>query len=144
MEQMFESSTSEKIINEIKQGNSEFIFNGLCNSSKNEIYLDYNFFKYFASQQTYSIIMSIIKTKIDEVLENNKTFIVHANLKSLSVSDVDKHKSFIVSFSSFLKEKYPNKLDKCYLYNCPSIFSQIYTMISVFIDRDTQDKIKLM
>jgi hypothetical protein len=146
MEQMFESLTSEKIIDKIKKGDSQFVFNGLCKRLKNEIYLDYNFFKYFASQQTYSIIMSVIKVKIDEILENDiyNTFIVHANLKSLSISDIDKHKTFIISFSTFLKERYTNKLDKCYLYNCPSIFSQIYNIINGFIDKDTQDKIKLM
>ena len=135
--------TSEKIINKIKQGESEFILNGLCTNKNNEIYLDYIFFKHFASVSTYSIILNIIINKINNILKSHNTFTVHANLKNLSISDVDKHKTFIGGLSSILKEKYPNKLHKCIIYNSPLIFSQIYGIISLFIDKETQTKIVL-
>ena len=65
-------------------------------------------------------------------------------MKSLTLSDVDKHKIFIQNIAVFLKEKYPNKLEKCYVYNAPFVFAQIYNIVSIFIDKDTQKKIELV
>jgi hypothetical protein len=65
-------------------------------------------------------------------------------MKKISLTDVDKHKLFIQNFSSYLKENYPDKLSKCYIYNAPVIFKQILNIISVFIDKETQTKIELV
>jgi hypothetical protein len=65
-------------------------------------------------------------------------------MKNLNIIDIDKHKSFIHNIAGFLKEKYPQKLSKCYIYNAPFVFAQIYNIISLFIDKDTQKKIELV
>lgn len=143
-EKIFTITTSDKIINKIKNGDSEFIFNGLCKYEHNELYLDYIFFKHFASTLTYDIILQVVTNSINNILKIHNTFIVHANLRFLTILDIDKHKTFIATLSNHLKETYPNKLDKCNIYNSPLIFSQLYNIVSLFIDKDTQKKIKLI
>jgi hypothetical protein len=74
----------------------------------------------------------------------NSNFNVHANLKNLTLADIDKHKEFIQNISIILKQKYTNKLTKCYIYNAPFVFSQILNIVSLFIDKETQTKIQLV
>ena len=66
------------------------------------------------------------------------------NLKKLTLIDIDKHKEFIQDMSVYLKDKYPDKLIKCYIHNAPFVFSQIFNIVSLFIDKDTQTKIELI
>ena len=66
------------------------------------------------------------------------------NLKKITLIDIDKHKEFIQDMSIYLKDKYPDKLTKCYIYNAPFVFSQIFNIVSLFIDKDTQTKIELI
>jgi len=136
--------TSEKIIEKIKNGKISEVFEGLCKISNDKIIIDYIYFKNFASKDTYNMITSIISKNIDILLSNNNGFIVHINMKSLSIKDVDKHKNYIQFISLFLKEKYPNKLLKCYIHNAPCFFSQVFNIISLFIDKDTLAKIQLI
>jgi CRAL/TRIO domain len=143
-EAAFTKTTSEKIIDKIKTGDSEYIFNGLCKYNNNELYLDFIFFKHFASVVTYDIVLSIVTNNINAILNTYNTFTVHANLKYLTMTDIDKHRSFISILSTHLKERYPNKLERCNIYNSPLIFSQLYNIVSLFIDRETQKKIKLV
>jgi hypothetical protein len=65
-------------------------------------------------------------------------------MKKLSISDIDKHKGFIQYISLYFQEKYPNKLAKCYIYNSPFVFNQLYNIICMFIDKETQKKIELV
>ena len=139
-----EISTSEIILEKIKKGEWNEILHGLCSMKENTIRLNYIYFKYLAKNETYSYILNYIIYIIDLVLINNKEFIVHVNMKNLTIVDIDKHKGFIQQISGCLKEKYPQKLTKCYIYNAPFVFSQIYNIVSIFIDKDTQKKIELV
>ena len=65
-------------------------------------------------------------------------------MKNLTITDVDKHIKFIQNMSVILKEKYPNKLTKCFVHNAPFVFSQILNIVSMFIDKETQSKIELI
>ena len=85
-----------------------------------------------------------ITNNIDNILLTNNEFVVHVSMKKITLSDIDKHKIFIQNISTFLKEKYPDKLLKCYVYNAPYVFKQIFNIISVFIDKETQKKIELV
>ena len=134
----------EKIINQIKKGNLNDILSKLCFVNENAVLINYIYFKYLATKTIYNYILTYITNNIDNVLSKNNEFIVHVNMQKLSISDVDKHKLFITNLSLYLKEKYPDKLLKCYIYNAPFMFKQIFNMISVFIDKETQEKIELV
>lgn len=140
----FENTSSEKIIEQIKKGEWNNILNELCFIKENMVILNYIYFKHFATKETYPIILNFIIIQIDKVLATNNEFVVHVNIKLLNVVDIDKHKSFIQQVSEGLKKKYPQKLDKCFIHNAPFVFAQIFNMISIFIDKDTQTKITLI
>ncbi len=135
---------SEKIISNIKKGEWDDIFKGMCSIKDDAIVLDYIYVKHFATKMTYNIILTHIINNIDIILSTYKKFNVYVNLKKLTLVDVDKHKEFIQEISTVLKDKYPDKLTKCYIYNAPFVFYQIFNLVSLFIDKDTQMKIELI
>jgi hypothetical protein len=139
-----ETCPPQQIITKIKKGEWSDIINGLCYVKDNTIILDNTYFKYFATKETYDIILSHITIKIDNILSIYDGFIVCINMKNLNVSDVDKHISFIQSISLIFKKKYSNKLIKCWVHNAPFVFSQILNIVSFFIDKETQQKIELV
>jgi len=139
-----ETPSSEKIITKICGGEWNDIMNGVCNVKNNLVILDNNYFKYFASKETYDIILSHITNNIDHILSVYEGFIVHINMKNVTISDIDKHLKFIQTISIRLKDKYPKKLTKCYIHNAPFVFSQILNIISLFIDKETREKIEVV
>jgi len=132
------------ILSKIKKGDWISILNGICNHKNNSLIIDYRFFKYFATKETYNIITQLITNNIDNILQTNELFIVYVNMKKLTITEIDKHKDFIQFISVFLKEKYPQKLAKCFVYNAPFVFSTIFNIICLFIDKETQMKIELI
>lgn len=133
----------DDLLQKIKNNRLDDIVHYLCHSKNDKIILDYTCFKYFAGVETYPIILNVITNNIDNILKNHDTFSVHVNMKSLTMSDIDKHKTFICTLSNNFKERYPNKLNTCNIYHAPSVFAQIYKIISCFIDKETQKKIHL-
>jgi len=117
-----------------------------CNQTENHIILNYSYFKYIIKNKLYSwdeIIQYIVNVKRG-VLKNNNQFIIHMNINDLTLMDIDKYYLFIQKISQIMKETFPEKLQICYIYNPPYIFSKLFSIISIFIDKDTQKKIKLM
>ena len=144
---MFDTDTlkvSENILSKIKQGDWQFILNGICNIRDNYLIVDCIYIKHFATIQTHQIIIDLISNNIDKVLNVYSKFIVHVNIHSMKLKDVDNNRDFIRNISKCLKERFPDKLDKCYIYNATTMFSQILNVISLFIDKDTKEKIQLI
>ena len=118
--------------------------NGVCRAEGNVIIADYRYFKHVASPSSYAAIVGQVVKSIDRVLENYPNFVAHMCIKSLTVSEIDKHMEFIKAFCTTLKTRYHNKMTKCYVYKAPFIFSQIYNIVSCFIDKDTRTKVELV
>jgi len=135
---------SEKIIEQIKNNNFTEIFEGLSYIKNNAIIVEYKYFKYFASLHTYDIITDYIDKQLSNILTKNNTFTIYVNMKSISISDIDKHHNYISYISKFFSDKYPNLLQKCYIYNAPYIFEKIFAMIRVFVDKETLTKINII
>lgn len=145
MEHFRKKDTSKlAIIEKIKSQKYDEIFDGLCFTKDNCVIMNYPYFKHFAVNDTYDVILQFIISKIENVLENNDTFVVHVNAIHLSLTDVDKHRNFILKMSQILSERFPYKLHKCYIYEAPFIFSQVFNLVSKFIDKDTQKKIHVI
>jgi hypothetical protein len=146
----FGDGSSEKIVAKIQKGEWNDIFEGFCYIKDQIVFMDYIYFKHLATKDTYNMVLNYMIQKIDcvlagnSVLTGNSVFTVYVNLKKLTVLEVDKHGQFIQQMSKVLKERYPDRLYKCYIYNAPFVFSQIYNIVSRFIDKDTQEKIVLI
>jgi hypothetical protein len=121
------------------------ILNRLCFVLReNHIVLDYRYFKFIANKENYEAIILSVITVMHECLHNNETMVVHLNMKSLTLLDIEKHFYFIREISIIMQQTFPDKLDKCFVYNAPFLFSQLYNTISMFIDKKTQKKIELV
>jgi hypothetical protein len=138
------SNNSEKIISKIKNGDFTDIFENFIQIEQNNITIHYIYFKHFASNSTYEFLTNLITNKIDPIIHQHSNFIVHFNIKTFSLVELDKHKSYIYSVSNYFKEKYPNKLEKCFIYNSSFLINQLYNIISSFIDKDTLNKIEFI
>ena len=135
---------SENILSKIRQGDWQFILIGICTIRENALIMDFIYVKHFSTTQTQQIIIDLIVNNIDKILNVNSKFIVHVNIHNMKLKDVDNNRDFIRTISKCLKEKFPDKLDKCYIYNATTMFSQILNVISLFIDKDTKEKIQLV
>lgn len=111
----------------------------------NNIIINHTYFKLYSknNQETY-IILNYLIEQIERVLINYQDFNIHLNIKSLTLVELDKHKNLIAMMSLLLKQKFPDKLNNCYIYDAPFIFSSLFSIISSFIDKDTQKKIQLI
>jgi hypothetical protein len=78
---------------------------------------------------------------IENVLTKYQTFIIHANIEKLTLLEVEKNKDFIQNMSCILKDRFPDKLEKCFIHEGSFIFKQIYNLISIFIDKPTLKKV---
>jgi len=144
---MFDTDTlkvSEIILSKIKQGDWQYILNGICNIRDNALIMDIIYVKHFATKETQQIIIDLIINNINNVLNIYAKFVVHVNINSMKIRDVDNNRDFIRNMSKCLKERFTDKLDKCYIYNATAMFSQILNVISLFIDKDTKEKIQLI
>lgn len=121
------------------------VLSNLCFSLDTEnIILDFRYFKFLSSADNYDLIISYIVSVIHDVLKNKETVIFHVNMDNITLLHVEKHFVFIKNFSQIMNNTFPNRLNTCYIYNAPFIFSKIINIVSVFVDKTTQKKIKLV
>jgi hypothetical protein len=113
---------------------------------ENHIMINYSYLKWIMKNGVYNneflieYIMNVLKT----LLLRYDNFILHINSNHLTIMDIDKYYIFIKNISLIMKETFPNKLDKCYVYNAPFIFSKLFSILSVFIDKLTLQKISIV
>lgn len=141
---LFGKPTSEIIFSKLKEGNFSFILNGICYIKDDSLVINYKFFKHFANIQTYEIINQYLVSLIDTILEKYSSFTVHLNMNSLTVTQLDKHRKYLTQLASILQQKYPDTLSVCYVYDASFIFSQLFNIISLFVDRVTLNKIQIV
>jgi hypothetical protein len=135
----------EQVYNYIKRASSpQEILDKICYIIDNCIYMDYRFFKPVGNDAVYEPLLAHMIDKIKQVLLVSPTLIVHVSLKGFSIREMDKHMHFFKHISVILDTHYPKKLTTCYVYNASSIFTQLFSVLSYFIDKDTLKKVKLV
>lgn len=117
------------------------ILQSICYNNLAEIYIDFPNFKQYDNNV---LITDHIIRILNNALTFQNTFIIHFNVKSMSIADVEKYYSFIKYFSLIMQVTFPNKLQKCYMYNTPVIFKQIFAAFSVFIDKQSLKKFHIV
>ena len=134
---------SKSDIIKITDPNLEELLHNFCYIKiNNEIIINFENYKIIRKQIDNKYILNYLIFVIENVLTNFETFIVHANIKKLTLLEIDKNKEFIYEMSTILKIKFNNKLEKCIIYEGSYIFKQIYKLFSLFIDKDTLSKIQ--
>ena len=120
----------------------ELLHNFCHVKANNEISINYEYFKHLNAFIEKPLILNYLIYIIETVLKSFETFTVHANIKKLTLLEIDKNKEFIYEMSNVLKTKFNDKLDICFIYDGSFIFKQIYNLLSTFIDKITLSKIR--
>jgi hypothetical protein len=120
------------------------LLSAMCYTHNNTVAFDYVYFKRIANKQTYDLIAQAIICNIDTILTQYDQFECHITLKMMTVGDVDKHMGFWIQMAEILKQRYQSQMSKCYIYDLPTFFAKCYKVLSVFIDKVTQEKIQLV
>ena len=116
--------------------------NNFChNKINNEIEISYKYFKSINMFIDKDEMLNYLLLIIENVLNKYETFIIHVNIEKLTLLEIEKNKDFIQNMSTMLKDKFPNKLDLCIIYEGSFIFKQIYNLLAIFIDKKTLNKI---
>jgi hypothetical protein len=143
----FDKIDNKYIKTQMKQASNLELIQSLCYTHKeNHIIINYPYFKYITKNNIYSgdeIIQYLINV-MQNVLKEHKQFIIHLNTNSLNLIDVEKYYLFIQKVSQIMKDHFPEKMKTCYIYNAPYVFSKLFSIVSIFIDKETQKKIKIM
>lgn len=119
--------------------------NNICYKTDNhEIIMNYHNFKQIANSDLYDNIIKHIIFTIQECLSNITTIKVHIYMNSFTLTEFEKHLQFISKICKILTISFPDKLETCLIYNPPFFISQVYNVLFTFIDKKTQQKIKLV
>lgn len=120
------------------------LLNKLAFRRNNDIYFDYKILKVIGNELTFQSIINHIHTVVKGIFEDSPFTNIVVNLKSLALKDVDKFKNFICNLIQIFSDEYPDRLQKCYLFKTPGIFSQIYNIISFGVDKETRQKVQIV
>jgi len=138
------NNRTEKIMAKIKASDLQYILSGLCYLKEDAIIIDLKYFKVFAEKATYQLITQILINHCDLVLQSYPMFVVHLNASAFNIVQLDKHRTFLTQLSQLFANKYPDTLKTCYVYNASFVFSQIFNIVSLIVDKDTLKKIELI
>jgi hypothetical protein len=142
MNNILQKKTNNYINLKINEDKLSDLLKNFCNIKiNNEIELNYKYFKIINTFIEKNEILNYMIYIIENVLTNFSTFIIHANIEKLTLLEVEKNKVFIQSMTTILKDKFPDKLEKCFIYEGSFIFKQIYNLLSIFIDKATLKKV---
>jgi hypothetical protein len=113
---------------------------------ENHIVINYSYLKWVMKNGIYTneSLIEYIMNVFKETVIYHKHFILHINSNHLTMMDIDKYYLFIKNISLVMKQTFPNKLDKCFVYNAPFIFSKLFSILCVFIDKATLQKIQIV
>jgi len=121
------------------------LINSFCHvNAEKEVVIDFRYFKLLSTWNGFDTDFMIqhVMNAIEMALKYNENFIMHMYLKSLSMTDVEKYYSFIVKISETFKNKFADKLRRCFLYKPPFIFAQLFNIVSAFFDKKTISKLQ--
>lgn len=137
--------TTNQIMEKIRIGKITEILNGYIYINDDGIVIEPKYLKQFATQNTYDLIVNYMDQAVIHFLMTKRdTFNMYINLQSVSIIDIEKHTNFFRYISTLFSTKYPDKLNKCYLYKASMIFETIFKVIKGFIDKTTLDKLQLI
>jgi hypothetical protein len=119
------------------------LLHNFCNvKANNEIIINYKYFKIINTFIDKNNILNYLIFIVENVLKNYNTFIVHVNIEKLTLLEIDKNRDFVQNMSNVLKDRFPDKLEVCFIYEGSFIFKQIYNLLALFVDKKTLKKIK--
>ena len=137
------SNFSQSLNMKINENKLQELLHNFCNvKANNEIIINYKYFKIINTFIDKNNILNYLIFIVENVLKNYNTFIVHVNIEKLTLLEIDKNRDFVQNMSNVLKDRFPDKLEVCFIYEGSFIFKQIYNLLALFVDKKTLKKIK--
>jgi len=131
-----------EIKRDIKNIDFSLFLNSFCRIDQhNQIVIDYRYFKLIAFTDNYELFKFFLVDKINKALLVVDKIVLHVNLDSISVTDIDKHSNFLIQLARFMTDNFPDKLEKGYIYNSGFLINSIYNILLMVLDKETRTKI---
>ena len=140
LKNIYKHFLKNKIVNETN------FYQFFCYHKNEHIFLDYSVIKGFdfsksENEPLMDALLHYMLTEFNDTLVKHGSFYVHLNLKTMQNKNIDKYYGFISKSSEMFKMKFPDKLKICFIYNPPFMFSSIYSIFSILMDKETRKKI---
>jgi len=108
------------------------------------IIVDYTLLKTFAYPKLYNSIAQYGLTMVQQAIIEYGTYEVHLNLKSFSISAVERYKPLVESFFQEMPPEdtqYYTNLKNVFIYHPPSFFSTLHNIVKRFVTSDPESVI---
>ena len=113
------------------------IMDNLCRVRNTyEIMIDFKYFKLVAKPDFYDTIIKYIVATVKYVLHTQHMVVLHINLKSMSLTDIDKYRTFIAQIST--EQNILQTISSINIYNTGPIFSTLIQIVLSFLDKPTK------
>lgn len=108
-----------------------------------KIFIDYTIFKTFANPNNYHDLTLFLARTINDTIYKHKTFEIHINLDTLTISAVERYSAIITSFAEHgQNNNYDKYLTKLELYNTPCFISTTTSVLNTFISPKVKNMVK--
>ncbi len=137
--------------NNNKNLNIHNIIDYFCFIKPESLYVDYRYFKILTKHidiQKNTDLINIyyykIISNIEELLKTNTFIFIHVNIEKFSLTDFDRYSDLFSKLSTLFLEKYPDILNKLYVYGSGIIFEKLIKMFSMILTKETRKKMILI
>jgi hypothetical protein len=140
LKNIYKHFLKNKIVNETN------FYQFFCYHKKEHIFLDYSVIKDIDfskpdNEPLLDALLHYMLTEFTTTMVEYGSFYVHLNLKTMKNKDIDKYYGFISKSCEMFKTRFPDKLNTCFIYNTPFLFTSLYSIFSALINKETRKKI---
>jgi len=127
----------------------EQLFTSFCHNQNDEILIDFRYFKILEKINGFhtDIIIEYLVKMIQNILMKRDRLFFHVYLQSFTLVDMEKQYNFIYKLHETVNNLVPNisdKLEKCFLYKAPFVLTQIFSLLSSFVEKKTLANIQVV
>ena len=121
------------------------IIDYFCHTKEDSLFVDYRFFKLISNNiDLFQIYYNSLVNNIDKLLKNNKNIFIHVNIEKFLLTDFDKYSNLFTKLTNLFLEKYPDILNKLFVYGSGIIFDKLIKLLSMFLTKETRTKMILI
>ena len=115
----------------------------------NKVFFDYPIFKTFGNPQIYAEIIEYILVLLSKCIQTHKTFELHVNMKSFTITAAQRYKDAIHMFCNrclqqSVDDKISTHLDNMYIYNSPKMVGTLSNLFTGYVDDNIRSKIIIL
>jgi hypothetical protein len=120
------------------------IIHFFCHTNEDSLFVDYRFFKLINNIDLFQNYYNILVHNIDKLLQKNNNIFIHVNIEKFSLTDFDKYSNIFTKLTNLFIEKYPDILNKLFIYGSGIIYEKLIKMLSMFLTKETRTKMILI